>query len=511
MFLTASRPYSLPMRRRQPFAFLVGFALVAAACTPSPAPTTTTIDSASSTSTSTTIVPSSTSTTAQTGSGSAATTGASGIGDEYYPTLGNGGYDVQHYELNMTYTPDTKLLDAIVVVTAIATQDLETFNLDFVGFEIAELLVDDIPAAFERLGSELVITPESPIGSGNSFAVTVSYAGKPGPTASPAFPRIAMGWREGPTGEVYVVAEPDAARSWFPANDHPLDKATFTYNITVPDDHAVAATGEFLGTEPGHETGGTLTYTWQMDTPMAPYLATIVAGRGYQLVDDIPSSEVAGVPIRNFLPADLVANPPPALAEQGEMLTVLEEAFGPYPFDRYGIAVVGNFSAALENQTLSVFGRAMVDTPFFESVLVHELAHQWFGDSVSVAQWSDIWLNEGFATFAELVWIEHRNGRVVYEDVLASRRRAASQAGYPPPGLPPPDNLFNGGVYQLGGLLLADLREEIGDDSFFALLKKYTAEFRDGNATTEDFIRLAEDISGQDLDEFFRVRLFEPL
>jgi len=500
------------MRRRQPFAFLVVFALLAAACTQSSdQDNTTTVAPATSSTTTTTATTSTSTTTTLAPLEGAGTIGASGIGDEYYPGLGNGGYNVQHYDLNMAYTPAANLLDATVVVTAVATQDLETFNLDFVGFEIADLLVDDIPADFERLGSELVITPAAQIGSGDSFAVTVSYAGNPGPTASPAFPRFGMGWREGPNGEVYVVAEPDAAHSWFPANDHPLDKATFTFNITVPDDHAVAATGEFLGTEPGHETGGTLTYTWQMDTPMAPYLATIVAGRGYQLVDDIPSSEVAGIPIRNFLPADLVANPPPALADQGEMLAVLEEAFGPYPFDRYGIAVVGNFNAALENQTLSVFGRAMVDTPFFESVLVHELAHQWFGDSVSVAQWSDIWLNEGFATFAELVWIEHRNGRVVYEEVMANRRQAAGQAGYPPPGLPPPNDLFNGGVYQLGGLLLADLREEIGDDSFFTLLKTYTAEFKDGNATTADFIRLAEEISGQDLDEFFRVRLFEPL
>jgi len=497
------------MRRRHPFASLIVFALVAAACTSTPAATTTTAAPTTTTNAATTTAPPTTTTTLT--AEAAGTIGASGIGDEYYPGLGNGGYDVQHYDLNMMYTPETNVLDANVIVTATATQDLDAFNLDFIGFEIEELLVDGTPAEFERLGNELVIAPEAPIGNGSDFVVAVTYAGNPDSFGSRAFPRFAMGWRQGPAGEVYVVAEPDAARSWFPANDHPLDKATFTYNITVPEDHAVAAAGEFLGVEPGHLVGDTLTYTWQMDTPMAPYLATIIAGRGYQLVVDEASSDIAGIPIRNFLPADLVARPPLALADQGKMVVVLEEAFGPYPFDRYGIAVVGDFSAALENQTMSVFGRAMVNTPFFDSVLVHELAHQWFGDSVSVAQWSDIWLNEGFATFAELLWIEHRNGRPIYEEVLANRRQAAAQAGYPPPGLPPPENLFNGGVYQLGGLLLADLREEIGDDSFFTLLKEYTAEFRDGNATTEDFIRLAEDVSGQDLQEFFEVRLYEPL
>ncbi|GMQ84515.1 MAG: M1 family metallopeptidase [Acidimicrobiia bacterium] len=491
------------------YASFVVLALVAVACGPTTTTTTTT--------TNTTLPPTSatptTTTTATTATTAApvSTVGAAGIGDDYYPTLGNGGYDVEHYELDLFYDPDENMLDAAVILTAVATQDLTAFNLDFAGFDIVDLRVGDLPATFERNAGELTITPKIPIAAGERFDVTVAYAGNPGPAASAAFPNLATGWQEGPDGEQYVIAEPDTAHTWFPSNDHPLDKATFSFFVTVPDGYAVAVTGEFLGTELGHRTGETLTYAWEMSTPMAPYLATIVIGEGYQLVDDPVSTEAAGIPIRNFLPPDLVANPPDALDDTGEMLTALEQAFGPYPFDRYGIAVVGGFPAALENQTLSVFGRSMVEAPFFEFVLVHELAHQWFGNSVSVAQWSDIWLTEGFATYSELVWIEHRQGRAAYDRVVADRRRAATTAGYPPPGLPPPSNLFNGGVYQLGGLLLVDLRDEIGDDAFFTLLRTYAAEFADGNATTEDFIALAEDISGQDLDEFFQVRLYEPL
>jgi aminopeptidase N len=437
--------------------------------------------------------------------------GAAGIGDEYYPTLGNGGYDVEHYDLDLFYDPDDNMLDAAVIITAIATQDLTAFNLDFTGFDIVDLRVGDLPATFERNGGELTITPDVPIASGERFDITIAYAGNPTAASSPAFDRVAIGWREGPDGEQYIVAEPDAAHTWFPSNDHPLDKATFSFLVTVPDGYAVGATGEFLGIEPGQQIGDTRSYLWEMSTPMAPYLATIVIGEGYQLIEDPVSTRAAGIPIRNFLPADLVANPPDSLDDTGEMLTVLEEAFGPYPFDRYGITVVGGYPAALETQTFSVFGRVIVDDSFFEFFLVHELAHQWFGNSVSVAQWSDIWLNEGFATFSELLWIEHRQGRAVYDQEVADRRRAASTAGYPPPGVPPPTDLFNRGVYQLGGLLLADLRDEIGDEAFFTLLRTYTAEFADGNVTTADFIALAEDISGQDLEEFFRVRLFEPL
>jgi len=493
------------MRRRQPLATLILLALVAAAC--SQAETTTTATSPD------TSTPPATVTTTTTSANTAprSTVGAAGIGDEYYPTLGNGGYDVDHYDLDLFYDPDDNLLDAAVIITAIATQDLTAFNLDFTGFDIVDLRVGDLPARFERNGGELTITPDVPIASGDRFDITIAYAGNPTAASSPAFDRVAIGWREGPEGEQYIVAEPDAAHTWFPSNDHPLDKATFSFLVTVPDGYAVGATGEFLGIEPGQQIGETLSYAWEMSTPMAPYLATIVIGEGYQLVEDPVSTEAAGIPVRNFLPADLVANPPDSLDDTGEMLTVLEEAFGPYPFDRYGITVVGGYPAALENQTFSVFGRVMVDAPFFEFVLVHELAHQWFGNSVSVAQWSDIWLNEGFATYSELLWIEHRQGPAVYDRVLADRRRAASTADYPPPGLPPPTDLFNGGVYQLGGLLLADLRDEIGDEAFFTLLRTYAAEFADGNVTTAEFIALAEDISGQDLEEFFRVRLFEPL
>jgi aminopeptidase N len=482
---------------------LVLFALVAAACTPASAPTTTTTTTPIATSTTSSSTSSPTTTTEV-----AIVTGADGIGDTYYPHLGNGGYDVEHYDLYLHYAPDTNELLAITTIEAVATKNLSRFNLDFVGFDITDLQVNGEAAAFERQEPELIITPAVPLAAGEPFVVQVKYEGQPGTVDSPAFSRVSIGWREGVNGEQYVVAEPDAAHSWFPANDHPLDKATFRFTISVPEPYAAAANGEFFGTEPDHNVGDAIAWTWDMDEPMAPYLATVIIGEGYELVPDPESTAVAGIVVRNFLPPDLVAAPPSALADTGEMIVALEEAFGPYPFDRYGITVVGGFPAALENQTLSVFGRQMVNAPFFEFVLVHELAHQWFGDSVSVGQWSDIWLSEGFATYAELLWVEHLNGQGAYEEVVANRRQAASLAAWPLPGEPPPTDLFNRGVYQLGGLLLADLREEIGDDHFFDLLRTYATEFAGGTALTKDFIALAEEISGQELEAFFDERLY---
>jgi aminopeptidase N len=390
-----------------------------------------------------------------------------------------------------------------VVVTAIATQNLSAFNLDFVGWEIDSLTVDGVEADFRRDGGELVIHP-SRISSGDHFTIEISYHGTPAPMQSAALP-LEIGWLVGPGGEQFVVAEPDAAHSWFPANDHPMDKATFSFSVTVPAGFMGAANGELIEIA---ESDTTTTYRWSMDAPMAPYLATVVIGDGWQIVEDPVSTAAAGLPVRNVLPSDLVGDAPAALGRTGEMINVLEEAFGPYPFDRYGIAVVDGFQHALENQTLSVFGRSMVDAPFFEYVHVHELAHQWFGDSVSVAQWGDIWLNEGFATFSELLWVEHRYGAGAYREEVANRTEAARVAGYGPPGRPPPDDLFNGSVYQRGALVLVALRDELGDEAFFETLRTYTERYANGNATTDEFIDLAEETSGRDLNDLFAAWLY---
>jgi aminopeptidase N len=429
------------------------------------------------------------------------TPGAPGVGDTYYPGLGNGGYDVNHYDIDVAFDAYGSV-EADVTIAAVATQNLSGFNLDFVGWEIDELTVDGSDTAYVRDGDELVIARE--ITSGDHFTVVISYHGVPEPMQSAALP-LRIGWLTGPEGEQFVVAEPDAAHSWFPANDHPTDKATYTFTITVPLGFTGAANGELTEVV---ENETSTTYHWSMVSPMAPYLATVVIGDGWEIVEDPVSTEAAGLSIRNVLPSDLVGDPPAALKKTGEMITVLEGAFGPYPFDRYGIAVVDGYQHALENQTLSVFGRTMVDAPFFEYVHVHELAHQWFGDSVSVAQWSDIWLNEGFATFAELLWVEHLHGAAVYREEVANRTEAARVAEYGPPATPAPNDLFNSSVYQRGSLVLVALRDEIGDDAFFETLRTYANRYADANATTEDFIAIAEEVSNQDLDSLFAAWLY---
>lgn len=418
-------------------------------------------------------------------------------GDSRYPGLGNGGYDADHYTIDLSVAEDTGEITALVDMTAIATEDLDVFSLDFVGYDVTDLTVDGAPADFTRQEGKLIITSPDRIQTGSEFTASIAYAGRPDPVQSAAVP-FQVGWRTAPDGVTYVASEPDGARSWMPVNDHPSDKATYTFHITVPDPLLAAANGVLVSEVTDL---GFATWTWEMTQPMASYLATVVVG---PLEIVTAGATAAGAAIRNVLPTDLVSDPPVALGRQAEMIDYFSRIFGPYPFDTYGIAVVDGFESALEDQTLSIFGRWIVDTPgFLETALVHELAHQWFGDSVTPADWGDVWLNEGFATYAEWLWIEHTKGSAAYDTTVTRERAQLAGASVPPPGNPPAGDLFNTGVYTWGGLVLAALRSTVGDTAFFSILSRYYEAHAGSTATTATFIAVAEDVSGMDLGDFF--------
>jgi aminopeptidase N len=431
--------------------------------------------------------------------GTPAQAGSSGLGDSLYPGFGNGGYDVAHYTLDITVNDvSTSNLTAITTIDAKATQDLLSFNLDFVGFAIEKIIVNGESADFSRKGQELTITPLKPLMENQSFTVEIHYNGSPQEMQSVALP-VQTGWVTIDGGS-FVLSEPDGSANFYPVNDHPLDKATYTFRVTVPDPFEVAANGDLTDTI---DNGDTNTFVFEERDPMASYLATI----------DIAEFDVEtmqsehGIPIRNYYSTDLSADVRKPFARQGEMLDYFSEVYGPYPFDVYGSLVMNTeFGAALENQTLSIYGMDMIDVEDVEGTeltVAHELSHQWFGDSVSVADWSDIWLNEGFATYSEGLWIEHLHGREALDEWVKSQYADVVESSYPPPGNPPADDLFNGGVYVWGGLTLHALRLEVGDEAFFQILKTYFGRYKDGNATTDDFIAIAGKVSEKDLTKFF--------
>jgi aminopeptidase N len=435
--------------------------------------------------------------------------GAPGLGDSFYPDLGNGGYDVLRYALSLDVDMAANAIRAEAAIEAVATQSLSAFNLDFVGLVVDRVVVAGREAAFTRAGSEMTITPAEPLMQGAAFTTVITYHGIPQSIIEPAI-GVRVGWiRRGDS--VFVLGEPRGAATWFPANDHPLDKATFAVAVRVPQPYVAVTNGLLLDAA---SDGQTTTYTYAAEEPMATYLATLHIGR---LQSESRTLE-DGTVLRSYFPADSFARASDVFAEQAAMIAFYSDLFGPYPFEAYGAVVTESpLGFALETQTLSSFGSDTLlgGREGAREVIAHELVHQWFGNSVSLADWSMIWLNEGFATYGSWLWYEHTQGRPVLDGLVRDAYGLldsfmAPMLGITPPGSPAPDNLFNLGVYQRGALTLHALRLTVGDDVFFSTLRRYYAEHAYDEARTEDFIAVAEAESGQQLDALFETWLYAP-
>lgn len=415
------------------------------------------------------------------------------LGDALYPQLGNAGYDVLHYDIDLQFDPETQQLAGSTRIDATATQSFHQFNLDFHGLEVESVAVDELAANYERIGSELNITVAEPVQDGDTFSTLVRYSGVPEAIADPGVPFVSLGWQEWESGFFAAVSEPSGSMNWFPCNNHPLDKATYRFRITVPEGLTVAANGTL--SEVTDNEDDTTTFIWQMQQPMASYLAMVAVGDFVEIRDDS-----GPVPIRNYFPRGAAVSSINGFDITQQLMAWLIETLGPYPFEEYGVVVIPGFPAALETQTLSVFGNGAPDP----IVIVHELAHQWFGNSVSPARWQDIWLNEGFATYFIALSLEQRFG-------AQGMQMFISQA--PPsmiaPGKVDTTQLFDPAVYFRGALTLHALRKDVGDEVFFDILKTYYAENAHSTVTTEDFIAVAERVSGAELDELFDSWLYQ--
>ena len=461
--------------------------------------------------------------TGQAGSGGGAfRPGAPGVGDEYFPLYGNGGYDVRHYLLKVSYDPATDRLAGVATISARATQNLSRFNLDFVGLTVRSIKVNGRSASWSRTDHELTVTPKHGLKKGRRFTVVVRYDGVPITqeiVLGPGF-TIEAGFIHTDDGAI-VAGQPEVAASWFPVNDHPIDKASYTFVVTAPADLEVVANGRLLSRK---RHGAKRTWLWHAPEPMASYLATVNIGqfdtRRYRTPD--------GLWMYDALDPDLFTEPvdpdDPAsatyggiaegsLARQGEILDFLEERFSRYPFSTGGGIVddYDNLLFALETQTRPVYSKFFFTSPpSGDSVVVHELAHQWFGDSVALAEWKHIWLNEGFAQYSEWMWSEEEGLGTAQElfDAFYNGIPAANPFWSVVIGDPGPQLLFDNAVYIRGAMAVHQLRLAVGDRDFFRILRAWTTRKAGGNGTIPQFMRLAERVSGEQLDELFRVWLF---
>jgi len=436
--------------------------------------------------------------------------GAPGIGDPYYPLLGNGGYDAIHYTIDLDLDVEAgSIVDATTTIDALATQDLSAFNLDFRGPQIDAVTVDGAPAGWKRDGGELTITPARPLPAGEPFQTAVRYHGTPEIDEDDRFER---GWWT-TDHSIFAVGEPAGSDVWYPVNGHPRDKATYTLAITVPEPYEVVANGLLKSIARSTGAAGnpsTATYTWDHEEPTASYLVMFHAAELDVTFDKGPG----GITLIDAFPSDLSHEEKRHFDRVPEMIEVFTKLFGPYPFPSLGNTVFADtsFNAALETQTMIGYDRSAVS----ERTIAHETAHQWFGDSVSPARWQDIWLNEGFARYAEILWAEAAHGpdaaaaalqRQIGGFATVSRTEDGSGVLIGDPGA---DHLFTEVVYAGGALVLNDLRQRLGDETFFQLLQEWAARYRYSTVTTEDFIALAEDVSGEDLNDFFTDWLYTP-
>ncbi|PZF95602.1 M1 family metallopeptidase [Micromonospora deserti] len=426
--------------------------------------------------------------------------GAAGAGDEYFPTYGNGGYDVGQYTVKVRYDPATDRLSGTTTVRAAATTDLSAFNLDLAGLTVRLVTVDGAPAKHTRKGDELVITPASNLIAGNGFVAEIAYGGEPEPLRNEV---LGLGGFLHTDDGAVALGQPESASTWFPVNDHPSDKATYDVEITVPDGLTAVSNGVPAGKT---SADGWTTWTWAERSPMASYLSMVVIGK-FRLT----RGEHKGRPVFHAVTTELpVGAADRSIADTVRVADYLESVFGPYPFESYGGVVISDdrIRYALETQSRPVYSAGFFRQGENTGVVAHELAHQWFGNSVALTKWQDIWLNEGLATYAEWLWAEHDGRRTAQQ--AFDTRYAGSPSGVwrTPPGKPGVANLFSESVYQRGGMTVHALRVTVGDKAFFEILKTWAARKRDGNATTAEFVALAERVSGEQLDELFDAWLY---
>ncbi|MEU1274874.1 M1 family metallopeptidase [Streptomyces sp. NPDC005799] len=432
------------------------------------------------------------------------TPGAPGIGDPYYPAYGNGGYDVSHYDLRLQYQPATDELEGTATILAKTTQDLSSFDLDFL-LDVSEVRVNGAKASFTTSGQhELVITPKTPLDKGTSITVVVRYSGVPSTKSAYGFNT----WHRTPDGAI-AADEPEAAWWWYPSNDHPLDKATYDVSVAVPDGTQVISNGLLQSTS---SKLGWTQYNWRENKPQATYLTTLAIGK----FDITTGTSEDGVPVVNAYSKDLGDNDGAARASverTGELVDWLSGYFGPYPFSSAGGYVPNTTTGyALETQTRVYYSPKQFANGANTSVVVHELAHQWYGDSVSLKGWKDIWINEGFARYAQWLWSEHEGEGTTQElaDYVYDSHPADDAFWTVKPGDPGPDDQFDIAVYDRGALAIQALRNAVGDDAFFAILKGWPQEHAYGNASVADFEAYAERVSGKSLGALFDTWLFQP-
>ena len=443
--------------------------------------------------------------------------GAPSIGDSLFAGIGNGGYDVKHYDVKLRYQLDNTI-SATTTITATAAVPLKSFTLDFEGLNIDSVKVNGAAASYTRSSDpsatsyKLKITPAGPLPVGE-FTVAVAYSGTPSTHTDPDGSK--EGWVKTADGAT-ALGQPVGTMAWIPSNNTPADKATYDLAFTIPTqiggaDAAAVSNGELVSKTPVN--GGTeTTWKWKQERPMSTMATMVSIGKYLPYESQITLDSGRTIPEWSFVDPTVTAPRQATIqtlrAKIPAILNFLESKYGPYPGGSTGVVVdVTTLGYALETQDRPYFERGIN-----ESTLVHELAHQWFGDAISPADWNSIWLSEGMASYSEYMWDEQNGGDSTLDATYAEWEKIAAGNGFwqiPPGAMEDPADLFGDQVYNRGSMTYEALKQTITPPVFAELLKQWNARNTGTSKTTEDFHALAEEVSGKDLDAFFQDWIFD--
>ncbi len=417
------------------------------------------------------------------------------VEDSVYPDVGDPSVDALDYELELTWDPEGRVLTGDQELEFRSTSTADHVQLDLAPqLEVAGVQVDGEDAHYDHDGKDLVISGD--FVEDERYELSIAYSGTPEPVPAPTTRSdfSSTGFTVSADGSAWTMQEPYGAHTWYAVNDHPSDKATYSFVLRAPAPMTGVANGVLESREV--EDGETVS-TWVLDSAASSYVVTVAFG-DYKLVEDESES---GVPLQYWTPAGTPQKYVDALRQTKDALAWVEERLGPYPFSSLGVLLVDS-NSGMETQTMITLG----DTDYTTSpeVIVHEVVHQWYGNQVTLSDWSDLWMNEGMTMYLQLMWEADNAGLPlarVMEQVAPFERRSRMTNG--PPGAYDPDTFGESQVYYGPALMWDQIRRRVGDDDFWAMVKAWPSADPDGSSNRDEYIAWVEEQTDAELSDLF--------
>ncbi|WP_067505521.1 M1 family metallopeptidase [Actinoplanes sp. TFC3] len=436
---------------------------------------------------------------------SAPTAAGQPIADPIYPNRGQDNIDVLHYGLDLSWDPGREVLDGMATVQVRPVTDAPEVVLDFMPYTLKSVLVDNRQVAASVKNEKLVVPAK--VTANKTVTLTVRYSGRPKTTPMPSHRSDTepLGLTVTDDGGLWTMQEPFGAFTWYPANDMPSDEALYDISVTVPKGWSAVASGTPAGQQ------GT-TFRYQSKDPVATYLTTLAVGKYKKVTATGPH----GLPLTYWYRPGIDDALLSSLKKSPEYLRFLEERFGPYPFASAGIVLVDSASGMETQQMITMGGKVGVfdqqKRAGFQEDLLHEYAHQWFGDSVTPATWRDLWLNEGWATYTQLLWeqqVTHLSDQQL--ETYLRGRDTALRTELGPPGSPQAANFAEGNVYMCPAAMLQQLHKKLGDAKFFALGTAWVQTQKNTQQDRASFIAFVQKQTGTDYSKLINAWLDSPV